>query len=175
VVLWQKGIALRPFLALLHASHGEALAQLGLFAETEAAFRAAAADDDDVHTLRNLGAIQLNLGKTDEAAATLRIAFNRNPSSLGATSHLAMTLKRQEKFEEAESLLSRAASDIAAMSNQDLAKEGLRRAEVFTELGQRHKQPYKSSTLRIRPSTKRCSCSLHNQHPGVTWQRRHRY
>jgi tetratricopeptide (TPR) repeat protein len=88
MVLWQKAIALRPFLAFLHASHGEALAQLGLFAETEAAFRAAAADDDDVRTLSNLGAIQLNLGKADEAAATLRIAFNRIPSSLGARSHV---------------------------------------------------------------------------------------
>jgi Flp pilus assembly protein TadD len=139
VQLWRKAASLRPFSAFLHASLGESLAQQHLFVEAETSFQAAiAAGGQDVRSLGNLGAIQLNLGKPNEAAASLRSAFNLDPTSVRAKSSLAMVLKQLEEFEEAESLLEELTDAVAMLSNQDLEQEGLRRSEVFTHLGQTH-------------------------------------
>jgi Flp pilus assembly protein TadD len=89
-------------------------------------------DDKNVMTLGNLGVIQLELGRVDDAEATLTRAQSLEPDDAFVMGKLGVLRFRQNKFDDALNLLSRAADldpknpEVQNFLGMTLSEKGLR-------------------------------------------------
>ncbi len=90
--LCRRAAELRPMLATAHVCLGVALAHLRRFDEAEAAFRrAAAADQDGPESLYNLAVLLAGTGRHDEARVLYEQILDTHPDHQGARQGLEMT------------------------------------------------------------------------------------
>jgi Flp pilus assembly protein TadD len=82
----------------------------GRFEEAEAKYREVLKmDENNVHSLANMGLIQLEMGRLNDAEATLKKALALDPDNGFALSNLGILRFKQDKIDEAVDALSRAA------------------------------------------------------------------
>jgi Tfp pilus assembly protein PilF len=93
VEMYRKAIKLDPASASAHYNLGSSLARSGKYAEAESELRKALKISPNTQTYTGLGIVQWQLGRTDEAIASLQAAIKADPKNATAQQKLAEILE----------------------------------------------------------------------------------
>ena len=108
IVYFDQAIQRNPLYADAHLGRGRALAEIGRLQEAEEACRKASElRPQDAGPLVTLGFVQQEMGRLEEARATLERAIRMSPGS-GAQNNLGLVYYEERKYEESLAELDRA-------------------------------------------------------------------